>query len=397
MKTTSVSLNPELLIELKSLTGMQSYNKIIELCIRAYLVCKKEPQASLWELSTFVSDAKRRNCPKSNVKFTIPEEILAEFEQKLSYLHTRSSKIEQCLIYFIHAFETGNLKRPIQLLGSKWSKKMQEAILNVLDGRNYDTVVETCAGALGIFCCLPSFGQTVLNDIDIDKICLYIELQKNSGNFILDFLRLPISENRALECQKNLKKLKKTVAETSFSVSPQLRHQIALDFLFSNYFIAPRHAQSALLRTPPSLEYLASLFKIAKKLQGVRFKNLNLLTLVPKFNKSKTLIICDPPYPFTDVYADNLSLRDHQKLAKMLRESHSDFIYFCRTTEHISGKPVKTLKLDAFLYDMFASCGCFFQDIETPHGIERIITNFSFAGGTPFAFPVHVDGGKDGE
>lgn len=382
-KTTSVSINPNLIGKMKELVGMKSTNQAVEFAVRAVVDCRQIPQATIWDLTDFTKSM--RKCKKTVVKVSLDEKVLSKLAEKYQKERSRSERVSQCLIQFLYVWQLDKLVRPIQLLGSKWHKEMQEEIKEVLDKQHYESVVETCAGALGIFSIVEDYDHYRLNDIDGLKICLYRQLQKKSSEFVLDFLRMPCDIEK---CQRFKEELREFEQNASGNVNSAVQREVALKYLYVNYYMIDRvSAGESHLRKPPSLQYVVSLCKLAKKLKKVELSQKNLLSLVPQVNDANTLIICDPPYPFTAVYGDNLGLREHLQLAEKLQAHRGDFIYFCRTTERKNGTIEETPRLKAFLEDMFADCGCYYTDIKTKDGTERIITNFEFDGGQPFDIP----------
>ena len=60
----------------------------------------------------------------------------------------------------------------LRIMGSKWNRVMQDAIQHILDttDKHWNTSIDVCAGALGIFSNFSFAKNEIINDIDLRKI-----------------------------------------------------------------------------------------------------------------------------------------------------------------------------------------------------------------------------------
>lgn len=405
---TSVSLTKSLVDEIVDISFAPSVNSAIELAVRSVLSDGNFPKHTKWDVKSLLPDMtgddwiikshERKN--KKPVKITLPHELLEELNnacyKKYPELKTPSEKIEYCIIAMIVEYQNATLGRPIRLPGSKWGE-MKNIAQTVLVGRKYEKVVETCVGALGIFSNIDCADEIFLNDYDTGKYCFYRELQTKPVRLLNNLLSKQPSVEKCREYNEILKKI--TPLSLKRKTSEYSNAEIADMYFYQNYYYKNRREKGQLpLYGAPSLEYICRLLKEAKRLRGfmeenpkttgnprqVHFGNKDLLELIPKKNDADTLIICDPPYPFTGSYNDNLSTKQHIKLAKLLNKHRGDFVYFCRLTERSQDEIYDSPRLRAFITDMFASSNNYFMDIQTRDGLERVITNFNFDGATPY-------------
>lgn len=340
-------------------------------------------------------------------------DALKELTQKLNSIDNSidnaSKAVNHALFQFITEYEKEKpLERPIKLGGSKWDTLLQEAINKIMESCHYTSIVETCAGALGIFCNIDTHGDVLLNDLDNGKIAFYKALQNNCIKLLIDSMLIP----RSRENYEHYKEILKNSDCTDY--------QTAIAFFYVNFYDTPYFKQNYYDKsTDFSLEKICKYLRISRKLTGVKFNTLNLLDLIPKYRKdADTLIICDPPYEDTKSYQSNLSSEEHKKLAKMLNRHQGQYIYFCRVSARgdnpeRDGKIIKAKVEDNYANQKYKTT--YYIDIELPaHNskqsqedessteekkpappiIERIITNFKFDGSTEFTLPTNT--GKKG-
>lgn len=405
---TSVSLTKSLVDEIVDISFAPSVNSAIELAVRSVLTDGKLPKYTLWDVESLLPDSTGENWAekyharnfKKTVKISCSHELLDELDtacsQKYPELKTLSEKIEYCIIAMIVKYQSATLVQPIRLPGSKWGE-MRKVPQTLLAGRSYKKVVEPCVGALGIFCNIDCAEEIILNDYDTGKYCFYGELRANPTRLLNRLL----SEQPAIKKYKLYDEILKKIDPSSFNKqsSGYSNAEIADMFFYKNYYCKDRRAKGQIpLNKKPSLEYVCSLLKVAERLRGfmvespethdfprpVRLSNQDLLELIPKHNCKDTLIICDPPYLFTGAYGENLTIEQHKQLAHLLKKHKGDFIYFCRLTERSHNETYESPRLRAFITDKYASFEHYFMDIQTRDGLERVITNFKFDGGTPY-------------
>jgi len=341
-------------------------------------------------------------------------DALKELTQKLksidNSIDNASKAVNHALFQFITEYEKEKpLERPIKLLGSKWNPKMQSPIHKILEKVNCTSVVETCAGALGIFCNMNTPEECVLNDIDKNKIALYRCIQNDCAKLLVNFLQQDKNED-IYNAKK--KKLTESGQLSEFERASLLLYLSCYDKSWCKF----EYNKQAPLA---SLDNVCNYLRIAEKLQGVVFKTKDLLKLIPEYLENEnTLIICDPPYEDTKSYQSNLSSKEHKKLAKMLNSHQGQYIYFCRITANGKNPEHDSKIIKAKVEDNYANQKekkTYYIDVELPaHNskqsqedessteekkpappiIERIITNFEFDGSTEFTLPTNT--GKKG-
>ncbi len=413
---TSVVLTKALVDEMVRISFAHSSSSAIELAVRAVLSENKFPKYTLWDVNVLQPDSTGDNWESSyqkrkkkvTTKLYLPvallDELLTVCKTHIPHLKSLSSRIEYCLICFLVEYQQAPLSRPIRLPGSKWGT-MQKSISSILANRSYDTVVETCAGALGIFCTTDCAKKVILNDYDTGKFCFYEELANKPVRLLNNFLSSQPEVDKCKTYKKILKEIDVFYFRKAQSERKYSKECIADMFLYQNYYYKERRERGHVpLYEKPSSAYICTLLKVAERLKEIIVENLesstpshkvklineDMLTLIPKKDDNSTLIICDPPYPFTGAYNDNLTPEQHLKLAKMLNKCKGDFIYFCRLTERKADRIYPSSRLRGFITDMFASPKNFFMDVPTRDGLERIITNFPFDGGIPYSVAADV-------
>lgn len=85
----------------------------------------------------------------------------------------------------------------LHILGSKWDARMYGAIDNIFETSNIDweTSVETCAGALGIHMNHCHAKSQVINDDDWNKINLYRTIQESPEELILKMISIHLNKD----------------------------------------------------------------------------------------------------------------------------------------------------------------------------------------------------------
>lgn len=422
-KETSVILTEGLVTTIVDITNSSTVNSAIELAIRTVLSDGTLPRYTKSDIPDLLPDNNGENWStthhmrnsKKTVKIKLSEKLLDDLKdacsKKYPTMKTLSDKIDYCLTTIIVEYQKAKLISPLHLPGSKWYT-MRPEVQSALAGREYARTVETCMGALGIFCAVDCADTVILNDFDIGKYHLYRELTSNSVRLINNFLR----EVPSVEKYKNFKKILRKIG--SFSTEKQdsgvtySGAEIAGMYLYENYYCKSRRPKDAIpLHNKPSLGYICSLLKIGERLRGkmesdtlrkVKLYNKDLLELIPRYNRADTLIICDPPYPYTGSYDDNLTIAQHYELGKLLKRHKGDFIYFCRLTEREHNQIFYSPRIRALLTDIFIPLEdsekkariYYFKDVYTADGWERIIASFNFDGATPYTVEADIQAKK---
>lgn len=352
------------------------------------LACLQEPTKrnlnhSSEEYILLLPYAERHDTKKYNIHGKGCVNALKRLTQKLASIDksidSASKAVDHALVQFITAYEIETpLKRPIKLMGSKWDKDMQVAINKIMESCHCTSIVETCAGALGIFCNINTPNKVVLNDLDKGKIALYKALQSNCVKLLIDFMLIPRSKEN-YESHKEI-----------LRISDRSDYQTAVAFLYVNFYDYHYNRENySSESTDFSLQSVCNYLRISQKLKGVKFSTLNLLTLIPKYRKcSDTLLMCDPPYEDTKAYKSNLTSEEHKRLAKMLERHSGKFVYFCRVSAKGKNPTHGAKIITARIEDNYANKGFYYMDVSlTDDRTERIITNFEFDGGQPFDIP----------
>lgn len=297
-----------------------------------------------------------------------------------------------------------NLK-VINILGSKWCIEMQNAISAVLSSASLsiNTSVETCAGALGILSNHKCANREIVNDDDWEKINLYRCIQKHPFELMEKCLNQSLTTDSFNELKEKRRKI-----EVSSDINIKAA---AIYYVLNN--ISYRNTGNTLKDNLDERLYRQHCFNILnlnRRLRSVSIQEGDLFRQIQKHrNEAHTLLFVDPPYLDTNCYKgrkiskktekeDNFDILEHIQLAKALNSIKGYFMYFCRITATRSSNKNGELTLsqeelaerDTILKtkidDMYCKKGNYFLDVELnkDKGTERIITNFPFAGATPY-------------
>lgn len=136
------------------------------------------------------------------------------------------------------------------------------------------------------------------------------------------------------------------------------------------------------------LKNLNLIYYLSRKLQGVEISKTDALYFINKHNESNVLLYIDSPYPYTeDYYKDSI---DHKKLARLLTNAKSKFIYSSRTTfsNKNRGKGYTDAEMELTIDALYGSKGFYYVDVplknkfneDKKEQVERLITNFEFEG-----------------
>lgn len=351
-----------------------------------------EERSTLQQISVRI-DEKLNNFLK---KFDSDE----NFENFENFQNVAAMLIAQILYTPLEEVDFTNYTHLLSILGSKWDKRMIEAVQHIRDtcGIRWNTSVETCAGALGIHANISFADKTILNDDDQEKIRLYKILQQQHKQLMLLMRNFDVS-HEAFGLLMTDDPAQKTDLE------------LAAKYLYLN-LTSYRREGSTFLNTMTDKNFhkkLTAIYPTHRCLKDTAILEQDLFKVIEKYRKQpNTIFIVDPPYLGTNVYkrrivshetahGKNFDLPEHKRLAKLLesvkKKNGNDFIYFCRIT--VTRKKNKKNKLilteeelkqgDKDLLgtidDLYFGKGFYYVDVELDYGTtERIITSFPFDG-----------------
>lgn len=285
----------------------------------------------------------------------------------------------------------------INILGSKWDKRMQSAIKQVVANRKWEKSYETCVGALGIHANFNLADTELINDDDIDKINLYRCIQKYAFEFKAKALIFGCTESDFTE-KKN----------TNYSSNDFSDVDRAVGFFILNFFSVRNSGHTYISKSKQAFfKRLEVIAPLSKRMHDVHITNDNLFEVLEKHkNETHALFIVDPIYLDTNVYKSRTLDKEkehdkefgwdkHLRLAKELRSIKGDFIYFCRITasrhknrqNKLIDTPetlhLKDIEMQGRIDDLYWGYGFYYIDVPLDNGtIERIITSFEFEGST---------------
>lgn len=295
-------------------------------------------------------------------------------------------------------------KPVLYVLGNKSNEKMQDAIRRIKVAASifkFETCVETCAGALGIYSSFQFASKTILNDLDWDKVNLYKAIKENPRELVIRARAYTIGK-ATFDAQRLLYKERKE--------SVEIDYEAAARYLFLN--ATQHHKYEGSFDTNMTEE------RYIKKLQNILplherlFQNNGQTTTITKGDAvdvvkkyrhlDNVLFIVDPPYHDTDYYnsaKEKFNDEKHENLAKELKlakhNNNNNFLYFCRITAPCRYKGEERLEynrhIKGLIDDLFYGKGFYFIDVPLDDGdgaIERIITSFDFEGATPYGMGV---------
>lgn len=363
--------------------------------------------------------------------------VLADYKPKSL---TTSELVVYLLANFIYKFEkeytpilssaTKKIKYPAQtkllrISGSKWSSKMQDAIQNIVDTSNktWETSIEVCAGALGIFANFKIADNEIINDIDLRKINTYKGIQKDFQKITLEMYVLSPDKEIFDTKKEELEKADKQLLE---SCGKDIVIPGIVSYLYLN-LLSARNARTTYDKKNDETyrNYLKAIPLLHERLKETKIYNMDILELIEKNkNAQNTIFIVDPPYLNTNVYKNDIltlqnrefGYKEHVKLAKLLRQitkegKNNDFIYFCRITAtrkknqktkkttNLASLPAEDRHMEGMIDDLYWGHGFYYIDI--PYGtdgtIERIITSFKFNEAKEYGKREEDVNGKRGE
>lgn len=294
----------------------------------------------------------------------------------------------------------------LRIMGSKWNRVMQDAIQHILDttDKHWNTSIDVCAGALGIFSNFSFAKNEIINDIDLRKINTYKGIQK-------DFQKITLAMYALLPDKETFDTLKKELEKTDKQLLASCGKKIIIPgivfYLYLN-LLSARNARTTYDKKNDETyrNYLKAIPLLHERLKETKIYNMDILELIEKNkNAQNTIFIVDPPYLNTNVYKNDIltlqnrefGYKEHVKLAKLLRQitkegKNNDFIYFCRITAtrkknqktkkttNLASLPAEDRHMEGMIDDLYWGHGFYYIDI--PYGtdgtIERIITSFKF-------------------
>lgn len=307
----------------------------------------------------------------------------------------------------------------LHILGSKWDARMYGAIDNIFETSNIDweTSVETCAGALGIHMNHCHAKSQVINDDDWNKINLYRTIQESPEELILKMISIHLNKDTFKDLKEEADKEKNQPKDSEVKVSSKIDINAAARYLYLN-IVSFRHMGNTFLNTIKEENYretLSRIYSFHEKLKDTVIHEKDIFKVINKYRKNpNTLFIVDPNYLDANAYLDRIikkpenygatfGLDEHKKLAKLLcsikKNSGNDFIYFCRITvtrkkdkkNKVISDPEELKILDRDLKekinDLFYKFKqhLYYFDVELDNGtIEGIITSFPFKDATPY-------------
>lgn len=409
--STSLRLPKKLVEEVCKFYSISEQSTAVRRGITDYFLLppsKSEPPIDHTSLYEKLTIDERRTTTKISIR--LPESLRATLKA-LSPSDTLSDIIAMILATVLcHPLssvnDTAYDKKLLRILGSKWNKKMQDAIRNIFETANHRWTVsiEPCVGALGIHANFEVADTEIINDDDWNKVNLYRIIQSSPQKLALTLLSLDVSEE-----QFNALKKEKPALTSKADIKAAAR------YLYLN-ICSYRHMGDTFSNKMSSTSYyrrLSAIYPLHLRLSGVTIGEKDIFKVIQKYRKeSNSLFIVDPNYLEANVYQDRVIRRpesykkkfgfdEHKRLAKLLRQikqnDGNDFIYFCRITAprtkgkqcHAISTPEDLLIADRNLHetinDFYYGYGFYYVDVPLSDDItERIITSFPFDRATAY-------------
>ncbi len=294
----------------------------------------------------------------------------------------------------------------LRIMGSKWNNKMQYAIQHILGTKHWNTSIDVCAGALGIFSNFRFADNEIINDIDLRKTNVYKGIQEN-------FQKITLAMYALLPNKETFDKQKEELEKADEQLLKSCGKKISIPGIISYLYLNSLSARNTRTTySERSIETYRNDWKaillLHNRLKDTKIYSMDILKLIEKNkNAQNTIFIVDPPYLNTNVYKNDIltsankefSYKEHKKLAKLLRQitkkgTNNDFIYFCRITAtrkkdqktkkitNSATLPAEDRHMKAMVDDLYWGYGFYYVDIayDKDGTIERIITSFKFSG-----------------
>ncbi len=140
---------------------------------------------------------------------------------------------------------------------------MRDAIDKIFTTSNIDweTSVETCAGALGIHMNHCHAELQIINDDDWNKMNLYRAIKESPEELILKMICIPVDRNTFNELKKEAAKEKKQLKQSKIRLSSKIDINAAARYLYLN-IVSFRHMGNTFLNTIKEENYRETLSRI---------------------------------------------------------------------------------------------------------------------------------------
>lgn len=274
----------------------------------------------------------------------------------------------------------------------KWFLNAFKEILQSLPA-SVDTFVESCMGS-GVValeaCNQGCFRRIITNDLYWHK-ANYLR----AFFFASDALKaacLSLEPNQATYDEAN-----KVIEKYRNSSTDEILPDVAAKYLFINYCNKSRgglNKKNILEGNEGAIEkymkYLDCLWNFQRFDKKVIIHNEDALDIIKRYNRKKHLLFVDPPYPKTKGYETDFSIEDFENIAKATINFNGYFIFCCRITDkhekvysHKDTYGIEDLRIKHIIDSSFSDNGLYYHDYLFNKGgvaIERVITNFPFAG-----------------
>lgn len=296
-------------------------------------------------------------------------------------------------------FPNATVPKFFNVLGSKWDKRLQSAIRQIINsaGIDWKHSIETCAGSLGILSNFQCAETEIINDDDADKVNLFLSIKNHACEFKCKCLQFDCSK-------ENFEQLK----TKNLPLDKKCNVDRAVQFFLLNFFSHRNTGHTFNEKTPKTLlKRLDSVLPLSERLKTVTITEKDIFDVIKKYRKEgSALFFVDPIYLDANVYQSRVirtttshgtgfGWQEHERLAKELGKIKGNFIYFCRTTvsrrKDKHGNLIDTsdtlrnadIELHGKIDDLYWGRGFYYLDVPMDNGtIERIITNFLFDGST---------------
>lgn len=189
----------------------------------------------------------------------------------------------------------------------------------------------------------------------------------------------------------------KVIKKYRNSSTDEILPDVAAKYLFINYCNKSRgglnennlieYDKNAIEKYRTYLDCLWNFQRFDKK---VIIRNEDALDIIKRYNRKKHLLFVDPPYSKTKGYETDFSIEDFENIAKATINFNGYFIFCCRITDkhekvysHKDTYGIEDLRIKHIIDSSFSDNGLYYHDYLFNKGgvaIERVITNFPFAG-----------------
>lgn len=345
----------------------------------------------------------KMNLQKRKISVRLNEDLLKAYQHKIGRLIEITSYDQLflcgCLTYLEkkknnNQSNLGKELKTFNIIGSKWDKKMVDAISNILDTSNLSNITtsaEPCAGCLGIHANHQISGASeIINDNDIEKVNFFKCVKQDASRVMIKCLSFDTDKD---SYKKILNRYQKRNLNSKATKAEHYDH--ASEFYYLNQY-SNRNDPGSYDTSKTSNAYYGNCYKIVnlgRRLQNTKITNRDLMNMVndERLNTPNTLLFVDPPYLDCDYYNKENKFDDiksHSNLARRLGLYKGKFIYFCRVTAVQKEKkkdPRADEKMEKMIDYLYGNCGLYYVDVPLKTNvIERIITNFPFDRSTKY-------------